>query len=118
MAMDIYGIKTCDTCRKARKWLDEAGVKYRWHDLREEAPDADTVRRWLDVVGVDKLVNRRSTTWRGLDDTERARAATPDGALPLLLEFPTLAKRPIIDTGNTVLVGFTDQTGTTLLELP
>lgn len=116
--MDIYGIKTCDTCRKARKWLDEAGVNYRWHDLREEAPDADILRRWLDEIGVDKLINRRSTTWRGLNDAERARAATTDGALPLLLEFPTLAKRPIIDTGEMILVGFTDQTGTTLLELP
>ncbi len=116
--MDIYGIKTCDTCRKARKWLDEAGVTYRWHDLREEVPDQGTLRRWLDEVGADRLVNRRSTTWRGLDDDDRARAATVDGALSLLLSYPTLAKRPIIDTGEVVLVGFTDQTGTTLLELP
>jgi arsenate reductase (glutaredoxin) len=92
-------------------------VSYRWHDLREQAPDEVTVRRWLDEAGVDKLVNRRSTTWRGLDDDDRERAATTEGALPLLLEHPTLAKRPVIDTGRMVLVGFTDQTGTTLLEL-
>lgn len=116
--MDIYGIKTCDTCRKARKWLDEAGVAYRWHDLREETPDEGTVQHWLNEVGVDKLVNRRSTTWRGLDDADRERAATVEGAQSLLQEHPLLVKRPLIDTGEVVLVGFTDQTGTTLLELP
>ncbi len=116
--MDIYGIKTCDTCRKARKWLDEAGVNFRWHDLREETPDEDTLRRWLEEVGVDKLVNRRSTTWRSLDDADREQAATLEGAIVLLVEHPTLIKRPVIDTGEVVLVGFTDQTGTTLLELP
>jgi arsenate reductase (glutaredoxin) len=116
--MDIYGIKTCDSCRKARKWLDEAGVAYRWHDLRKNPPDEATVRRWLDHVGVDKLVNRRSATWRQLNDPERERAATDDGAVALLIDNPTLIKRPVIDTGEVVLVGFTDQTGTTLLELP
>jgi arsenate reductase (glutaredoxin) len=116
--MDIYGIKTCDTCRKARKWLDQAGLNYRWHDLREQTPDESTLRRWLDEVGVDKLVNRRSTTWRGLDDADRERAASAGGALVLLREHPTLIKRPVIETGEVVLVGFTDQTGTSLLERP
>ncbi|QOC21755.1 arsenate reductase [Wenzhouxiangella sp. AB-CW3] len=116
--MNLYGIKTCDTCRKARKWLDAAGVSYRWHDLREEVPNEDTLRHWLDEVGVDNLVNRRSTTWRGLDDPDREQVRTAEGALPLLREHPALIKRPVIDTGQVVLVGFTDQTGTTLLELP
>ncbi len=116
--MDIYGIKTCDTCRKARKWLDEAGVAYRWHDLRQDPPDEKTLRHWLDHVGADKLVNRRSATWRRLDDPQRERADTGEGAVALLMEVPTLIKRPVIDTGEVVLVGFTDQTGTTLLELP
>jgi len=116
--MDVYGIKSCDTCRKARKWLGEAGVNYRWHDLRDEPPDESTLRHWVDQVGLDKLINRRSTTWRGLDDAQRRRVETLEGAMPLLVECPTLIKRPIIDTGEVVLVGFTDLTGTTLLELP
>lgn len=116
--MDLYGIKTCDTCRKARRWLDEAGVNYRWHDLREEGLDRATAEHWLAHVEPHRLINRKSKTWRDLDDAERASADTSEGVLALVTVHPTLVKRPVIDTGEVVLTGFTNDTERTLLELP
>lgn len=116
--MDVYGIKTCDTCRKARRWLDEAGIAYRWHDLREAPPDAATLDRWIDRLTAERLINRRSTTWRGLDDDQRAAADSAEGARELLSEHPTLIKRPVIEAGKVMMVGFTNDTQRTLLELP
>lgn len=104
--MKLYGIKTCDSCRKARKWLDEQGKTHQWYDLREDGIDAETIARWLDGTGPEILVNRRSTTWRGLDETERALAMNRETAPALLVEHPTLIKRPVIDMDNRILVGF------------
>lgn len=116
--MNVYGIGNCDTCRKARRWLDEAGVTYDWVDLRANPPGRKTLGRWLEQLGRERLLNRRSKTWRDLADQERDRAATDEGALGLIEAHPTLIKRPIIDTGEAVLVGFTNDTERTLLELP
>lgn len=116
--MKVYGIDNCDSCRKAKRWLDESGVSYRWADLRRDPPDDDTLARWIDQVGTGRLVNRRSKTWRDLSDAERAGADSPGGALALLRDHPTLIKRPVIDAGEVVLVGFTNDTERTLLELP
>lgn len=106
--MDIYGINSCDTCRKTRKWLDASGRKYDWHDLREEVPDETRLARWIRAAGVERLVNRRSTTWRGLSEADRARAGNPDIAPGLLVQHPTLIKRPVIELDERVLVGFDD----------
>ncbi|TVQ37248.1 MAG: Spx/MgsR family RNA polymerase-binding regulatory protein [Wenzhouxiangella sp.] len=104
--MKVYGIKSCDTCRKARRWLDEQGREYQWHDLREDGLDQVTVKRWLAAVGAETLVNRRSTTWRGLSEDERRQAMDPALASALLLEAPTLIKRPVFETEAGVSVGF------------
>lgn len=104
--IQIYGINNCDSCRKARKWLDDSGRQYRWHDLRQDGPDEAALRGWVEAVGVKHLVNRRSTTWRGLDEGDRARAADPNTAPGLLSRYPTLIKRPVFELTNKVLVGF------------
>lgn len=104
--MIIYGISNCDTCRKALKWLDESGRDYRWHDLRRDGLDETTLGRWVESAGHERLVNRRSTTWRSLDESDRARLAEPAEALALLLRHPTLVKRPVFETEGRVLVGF------------
>lgn len=96
MTLTIYGIKTCDTCRKARKALPEAA----FHDVREMPLDAAVLSRFLDRFG-DALVNRASTTWRGLSEDERARSAAE-----LLADHPTLMKRPVIDTGQALYLGW------------
>lgn len=100
----VYGISNCDTCRKARRWLDERGAEYRFHDFRKDGLERAAVEAWLAELGADVLVNRRGTTWRQLPEDDRAKL---DGAAAdLLLAHPTLIKRPVIDLGDTRLVGF------------
>ena len=95
----IYGIKSCDTCRKALKWLDGEGIAHRYHDLREDGLEAGTVKAWIGALGWEAVLNTRSTTWRGLAEAEKA---DPDAAKAekLILAHPTLAKRPVFDLGG------------------
>jgi len=95
----LYGLKSCDTCRKALAALQAAGRAPVFVDLREGADLAAKVPEWRAAAGADALVNRRSTTWRGLDAAERA-AAGGDGVDALLVAHPTLIKRPVIETGD------------------
>ncbi|MDJ1017066.1 MAG: ArsC/Spx/MgsR family protein [Paracoccaceae bacterium] len=96
----IYGLKTCDTCRKAAKAFDNAGVSYEFRDVRSSPLDKATQARFLDAFG-HELINRRSTTWRGLSDGERE-----DDALALLDRHPALMKRPVIEGAATVTLGW------------
>lgn len=102
----LYGIKSCGTCRKARKFLEENGLTFRFHDLRESGVDAALLEKWLDMLGADTLLNRRSTTWRQLTDEDRARAVEGPELLRLMMEYPTLIKRPILYAPNACLAGF------------
>ncbi len=112
----LYGISNCDSCRKARKFLDGAGVSYQFHDLRQAGVTAEQVHRWLNAVGPEALVNRRSTTWRGLSEADRARAGH-NSVADLLLAHPTLIKRPVLEAANTVHVGFREADYRALLGL-
>lgn len=100
----VYGIPNCDTCRKARRWLDDRGADYRFHDFRKDGLERATVAAWLAELGADVLVNRRGTTWRQLPEQDRARLETD--AADLLVAHPTLIKRPVIDLGDRRQVGF------------
>ena len=100
----VYGIKQCDTCRKAVKWLGEQGLEYRFHDIRADGLEARQLDSWLQSPFADKLVNRRSTTWRKLNDEQRQYQGR--ALLGLLLEHPTLIKRPVFEVDGIVAVGF------------
>ncbi len=101
----VYGIRQCDTCRKALKWLDAQGLEHRFHDLRADGLEAALVDGWLASPFGDQVVNRRSTTWRGLSEDERSR--TGEAQVALLLEHPTLVKRPVFMVGASVVaIGF------------
>ena len=101
----LYGIKNCDTVKKARKWLDQHGIEYAFHDFREDGLDAGAVRGWLDELGWEALLNRRSTSWKALDPADRE--SMDDGnALRAVLDQPTLIKRPLLDTGHERFTGF------------
>ena len=115
MTIRFYGLKTCDTCKKAQKALEAAGVDFRAIDVRADGVAAENLADWIARVGADALVNRRSTTWRGLDDAARAGAETPDGAAALLLANPTLMKRPVIVSGDDIHVGWTKEAQAALL---
>ncbi len=108
--MKLYGLKNCDTCKKALKALEGAGKTVEFIDIRKEADLPDRLPVWLSAAGADTLVNRRSTTWRGLSEAERA--ADPEA---LLTENPTLIKRPVIETGKYVHVGWTRDVQAALL---
>jgi Spx/MgsR family transcriptional regulator len=103
--LTLYGIPNCDTCRKARKFLEQDGVDYRFHDLREDRLDRATLERWVASVGLDALLNRRSTTWRSLTPSERD-VGDPAAAVALMARHPTLVKRPVAEKGEIVRVGF------------
>ena len=99
--MILYGLKTCDTCRKALRALADAGHAVRFIDVRADGVPPVTLSRFYDTFG-DALLNTRSTTWRGLSDTDRARPP-----LDLLADHPTLMKRPVIERGNALTLGWT-----------
>jgi Spx/MgsR family transcriptional regulator len=101
----VNGLKSCDTCRKARAWLEGEGIAHRFHDLRADGLEAGRVRRWLDAVGAERLVNKRGTTWRGLSEAERAASGEPE-IVALLVAHPAIVKRPVFELGDRVLVGF------------
>ncbi len=102
--LTVYGIKQCDTCRKALKWLSGQGIEHQFHDFRADGLRADLLQSWLDSSFSDKLVNRRSTTWRQLSDEQRQFEG--DALLELLLQHPTLIKRPVFVSNDIVAIGF------------
>ena len=105
----VYGLTRCDTCVKARKWLDAQGIVHTFIDYRDHLVDADTLRAWAGKVGGwEKLVNRASTTWRSLSDADKATAEEA-GWIALIAAHPTLVRRPVLVTPEgQVSVGFKD----------
>lgn len=101
----LYGIKNCDTVKKARTWLDAHQVAYQFHDFRSDGLDRRDIASWLQILGAEKLINKRSTTWKQLSEQEKALALTKD-AVDLILAHPTLIKRPLLDTGKSLHSGF------------
>lgn len=102
----LYGISNCDTVRKARQWLDACGIEYTFHDFRKAGLDPALLGQWIDEVGLARLINRRGTTWRGLEAAERAQADTPQTALALILKYPSLIRRPVLQQAGQILIGF------------
>lgn len=101
----LYGLSTCDTTRTARKWLDAEGVAYGFHDVRTDGLTKALVEGWVKKLGWEKVLNKASTTWRELPDKDKADV---DGkkAVALLLAHPTLVKRPVLDRGGELSLGF------------
>lgn len=100
----LYGIKSCDTCRRARKWLDNAGIDYSWVDVREDGVSRERLESWREALGDAALLNKRSKTWR--DFNAHQRAAAEADPIPVLVAHPTLIKRPILETSRETLAGF------------
>jgi arsenate reductase (glutaredoxin) len=103
--VSIYGIKACDTMKKAREWLDAAGVAYAFHDYKTQGIDAATLNAWAGVVGWEKLLNRAGTTFRKLPDADKA-GIDQEKAIALMVAQPSMIKRPVLDIGGTLVVGF------------
>ena len=105
MAAKIYGIKNCDTIKKARKWLEVNGTDHSYHDFRIDGIDKKLLNNWLKQVDWEILLNTRGTTWRKLADKDK-EGMNKSKAISLMLEQPAIIKRPVLDYKNKVYVGF------------
>jgi arsenate reductase len=101
----IYGIKNCDTMKKARAWLDGRGVAYDFHDYKTAGITEDTLARWVRAVGWEALLNRAGTTFRKLPDEDK-EGLNESKAISLMLAQPSMIKRPVVDVNGKLLVGF------------
>jgi arsenate reductase (glutaredoxin) len=106
----LYGIKNCDTVKKARNWLDQNNIAYRFHDFRTDGLVLELLEHFANHLGWNKLLNRSSTSWRQLS-AEQQSDLTQEKALQLMLTTPTLIKRPILDVGDQLILGFTARDG-------
>ena len=101
----LYGIRNCDTVKKARAWLDAASVAYDFHDYKTAGVDPDRLRGWVDRLGWETLLNRAGTTFRKLPDADKA-GLDAERAMALMRAQPSMIKRPVVEQGETLLVGF------------
>ena len=111
----MYGIKNCDTIRKARKWLEENGVDYQFHDYKKDGLDEALLKQWVAELGWESLVNKRGTTWRKLPDDVRD-SMTESSAISVMLENTSIIKRPLLDTGSARTLGFSADNYTELFK--
>lgn len=105
MTYTLYGIKACDTMKKARTWLDQHGVEYRFHDYKASGIDPQLLARWCDEHGWQTVLNRAGTTFRKLSDEQKADL-DQGRAIELMVAQPSMIKRPVLDLGSKTLVGF------------
>ena len=105
MSITIYGIKNCDTMKKARDWLGRKGIPYAFHDYKAEGIDRAHLDTWTDRAGWEIVLNRAGTTFRALPDADKTDL-TADKAVTLMLAQPSMIKRPVLDLGGRTLVGF------------
>jgi Spx/MgsR family transcriptional regulator len=110
----LYGIRNCDRCRAALRWFTDHGIEHRFHDLRADGLEPELLRSWLARVPPATLINKRSTSWRALAPEQREAASAAD-YLRLLQATPTLIKRPVVMSGEQVLVGYDETAWTELL---
>ncbi|EOW6735621.1 ArsC family reductase [Cronobacter dublinensis] len=107
----MYGIKNCDTIKKARRWLESQQIAYQFHDYRTDGLDAQLMHKFIAELGWEALLNMRGTTWRKLDDARRAAITDADHACALMLEMPAIIKRPLLCApGKPMLLGFSEST--------
>ena len=108
MALTVYGIPNCDTVKKARNWLADGGRDFVFHDFRKDGLEEAHITAWLAHVPMEKLLNKRGTSWRALSDADKANEDEAH-LIALMLAHPTLIKRPVMQADGKVTVGFTDE---------
>ncbi len=106
--LTVFGIKSCDTCRKARKYLTGKNIAHRFHDLRDDGLDIQMLERWVSRLGWELLLNKKSLTWRKIPEVDR-NDISKDKALAIMIESPTLIKRPVLEADNFIAVGFSEK---------
>jgi len=109
----LFGIKNCDTIKKARAWLEQANIPYHFHDFRQNGVDEKQLNKWIAELGWQTLINKRSTTWRQLDEQSKTNM-DQQLALQTMLQQPAIIKRPVLDFGSQRHVGFSSRVYQTL----
>lgn len=109
MSTVVFGIKNCDTIKKARRWLEQQNVNYQFSDFREEQPTTECIHGWVETLGLDTLVNKRSTTYRQLDPSMQ-QSQDIDTWVKLIQDQPTLIKRPLLQHQDKLYCGFKEVT--------
>ena len=112
--LTLYGIPNCDTIKKARKWLDEHNIEYHFHDYKKAGASAPDLESWCESFGLEKVLNKRGTTWRKLDIEDKDNLSQK-ALINLMVEQPSLIKRPIISEDSPLLIGFSPETYQSLL---
>jgi len=107
MSVTLYGIPNCDTVKKARKWLEARNIEFQFHDFRKDGLTEQQLTLWCDALGWEKVLNKRSTSWRALDDDQKSDL-NQSKAIALMVEAPTLVRRPVADHDGQYLNGFKD----------
>ena len=102
----VYGIPNCDTVKKARAWLAGRGIEVDFHDYKKQGVPAAELRRWVERLGWEALLNRKGTTWRKLDPARQAQVNDADSAIALMLEQPSVIRRPVLVRGDALRAGF------------
>ena len=102
----IYGIKNCNTMKKAFDKLDQLGVSYQFHDYKKENISAEKLKQWIDELGIEKVVNKQGMTWRKLDEATQSAAMNPSTANKVLQENTSIIKRPNLETGKNNILGY------------
>jgi arsenate reductase len=106
--LKLYGINSCDTCRKAKLWLTQNSREFEFYDIRDDGLDIQMLERWVKRISWEKLLNTRSLTWRKIPEVDRSDM-TQSRALSMMLEHPTLVKRPVLEHRKFIAVGFSDE---------
>lgn len=104
----MYGIPNCDSIKKARKWLDANNIEYSFHNYKKDGVSKELVRGWSKELGFENLLNRRGTTWRKLPEDTKDNI-NEASAIQIMLENPSIIKRPLLDTGSKKLLGFSEE---------
>lgn len=107
--LKIYGIKNCNTVKNALNWLTEHQIQFHFHDYKKDGIDLEQLENFLQKFGHEKLINRRGTTWRQLSAAEQNAVIDNKSALQLMVEKPSVIKRPIVDLGTLQLLGFDEE---------
>ena len=105
MSITLYGIPNCDTVKKARAWLDAQGIGYAFHDYKKQGADPAKLKEWVAAKGWETVLNRRGTTFRALPEADK-QGIDAEKAIVLMLASPSMIKRPVLDLGNRLVVGF------------
>ena len=108
MTAKVYGIPNCDSVKKAIASLKQNDIEVVFHDFKKHGVAPQSLDEWITAFGLDKLINRKGTTWRGLDENLQGKAQSIEGAKALLLEYPSIIKRPVIELNGELSIGQTN----------